>query len=229
MPVDRFKSLLDEQAQNAIISVLIEEETDVTLISEEGNKVLGDGCLIMTSDPVDGTTNLARGLSPAVSSISLSNIKQQHSVFAGMVSNFFTGETFYAEKGKGATLDGKKIRVSQDIQYQHGLIGMDISKKPLRGRVRRLMDTSRHIRQQGCCAMSLCNVASGRLDAHIDLRGMIRATDISAGLLIIREAGGVYGVNGNQYGDFPLTRDTKVELVAANGLPLLNQIQSIMG
>jgi fructose-1,6-bisphosphatase/inositol monophosphatase family enzyme len=48
----------------------------------------------MVADPVDGTTNLARGLSPAVASISVSETGLQRGVIAGIVSNFFTGETF---------------------------------------------------------------------------------------------------------------------------------------
>ena len=76
--------------------------------------------------------------------------------------------------------------------------------------------------------MSLCNVAAGILDAHIDLRGIVRATDISAGLLIIKESGGVYTVNGELFGDLPLTRDTRVELIAASNKRLLSEIEEIM-
>ena len=109
------------------------------------------------------------------------------------------------------------------------MIGMDISKNPAMDRLGRLIGASRHIRQQGCSAMSLCCVAAGTLDAHIDLRGFVRATDISAGLLMIREAGGVYAINGELFGDMKLTKGTKVELVAASSPRLLREIESIMG
>ncbi len=106
---------------------------------------------------------------------------------------------------------------------------MDISKVAQLDRLKPLIETSRHIRAEGCSAMSLCNVASGALDAHIDLRGIVRATDISAGLLMVKEAGGVYTIDGELFGDMPLHGDTHVELIAASGMDMLNQIRSLMG
>jgi myo-inositol-1(or 4)-monophosphatase len=228
MHVQRFKNLLDKQAQDAILEVLETNEADITLVSEEGDKVFGKGTYSMVADPVDGTTNLARGLRPAVASISVSETGYQSGALAGIISNYFTGEVFYAEKGKGATLDGGEINVAPDIKYRHGMIGMDISKNPQMTRLGKLIGASRHVRQEGCSAMSLCNVAAGILDAHIDLRGIVRATDISAGLLIIKEAGGVYTVDGELFGDLPLTRDTRVELIAASNKRLLAEIEEIM-
>jgi myo-inositol-1(or 4)-monophosphatase len=229
MPVHGFKGLLDKQAQDAILDTLGGLDIGVTLVSEEGDQVFGDGRYTMVADPVDGTTNLARGLSPAVTSISVSETDHQSGSVAGIVTNFFTGETFYVEKGKNAMLDGVTINVAPDIKYLRGMIGMDISKNPAMDRLGRLIGASRHIRQQGCSAMSLCCVAAGTLDAHIDLRGFVRATDISAGLLMIREAGGVYAINGELFGDMMLTKGTKVELVAASSPRLLREIESIMG
>lgn len=229
MPVPRFKNLLDKQAQDAIIEVLDKLNADVTLVSEEGDKVFGKGTYTMVADPVDGTTNLARGLNPAVASISISETAYQRGVVAGIVSNFFTGETFYAEKGKETTLDEQEIRVAEDIKYHHGMIGMDISKNPAMDKLGKLIGASRHIRQEGCSAMSLCNVAAGILDAHIDLRGTVRATDISAGLFIIKQAGGIYMINGKRFDDMPLTRETRGELIAASNPRLLDEIEEIMG
>ena len=229
MPIQRFKSLLDRQAQEAILEMLGRLDVGIKLVSEEGDQVFGDGRYTMVADPVDGTTNLARGLSPAVTSISVSETDHQSGAVAGIVTNFFTGETFYAEKGMGATLDGTPINTAPDIRYRHGMIGMDISKNPAMDRLGRLIGASRHVRQQGCCAMSLCSVAAGTLDAHIDLRGNVRATDISAGLLMIREAGGVYSVNDELFGDMKLTQGTRVELVVASNPRLLEEIESIMG
>jgi len=229
MSIQGFKALLDNQAQDAILETLGGLDTGVTLVSEEGDQVFGDGRYTMVADPVDGTTNLARGLSPAVTSISISETDHQSGSVAGIVTNFFTGETFYAEKGKGAMLDGVAIKVAPDIKYLRGMIGMDISKNPAMDKLGSLIGASRHIRQQGCSAMSLCCVAAGTLDAHIDLRGIVRATDISAGLLMIREAGGIYAINGELFGDMELTQATRVELVAASNPRLLEEIELIMG
>lgn len=221
---DKLKNLLDTTAQKIIIKTLKKNEVGVQLISEEGNDIIGNGNYIITADPVDGTTNLSRGLQPSVVSISVATAQNQSDVIAGIVSNFYTGETFYAEKEKGATLDGLSIKPSKYIPYNHGLIGMDLSKYPKLEMTKKLITESRHLRQEGSTAASLCNVAAGILDAHIDLRGIARATDVSAGLFIIKEAGGFYKINGEYFGELSLTRETKCTIITANTQRLLEEI-----
>ena len=221
---DKLKNLLDTTAQEVIIKTLKKNEGGFQLISEEGNEIIGNGNYIITADPVDGTTNLSRGLHPSVLSISVAKEQNQSDVIAGIVSNFYTGETFYAEKEKGATLDGFSIKPSNYIPYNHGLIGIDLSKYPKLEKTKKLITESRHLRQEGSTAASLCNVAAGILDAHIDLRGIARATDVSAGLFIIKEAGGFYKINGEYFGELSLTRETKCTIITANTQRLLEEI-----
>jgi myo-inositol-1(or 4)-monophosphatase len=229
LPVNRFKDQLDHQAQTAIIEYLTIHNIPIKLVSEEGNQTFGAGTYVITADPVDGTTNLSRGLRPAATSLSVSETGSQSGVVAGIVANLYTGETYYAERGGGATLDGEPIRVALPERYSRALISVDISKGPRLERTRHLIEESLHLRSEGCSSMSLCHVASGKLDAHIDVRGILRATDVSAGLLILREAGGVYAVDGELFKDYPLTRDTRMELVAAASQGLLDEINSLMG
>ncbi len=228
LPNTKFKDLLDKQAQNAIVETLKEHEVSAKLVSEEGDVVFGNGSRVLVADPVDGTTNLSRGLRPAATSLSLSETGSQSGVVAGIVADLYTGETYYAERGGGATLNGEPIQVALPERYSHALISVDISKGPHLERTRRLIEESLHLRSEGCSSMSLCHVASGTLDAHIDVRGILRATDVSAGLLILREAGGVYAVNGELFKDYPLTRDTRMELVASASRRLLDEINSLM-
>lgn len=228
LPNDKFKDMLDKQAQEAIIDTLTQQKLNVQLISEEGNQTFGTGEYVFTADPVDGTTNLSRGLQPAVLSISVAIGAHQSEVVAAIVTNFYTGETYYAEKGGGAKLDDKPIKPSHYIPYKHGLIGMDISKDPKLEKTSLIIAESRHSRQEGCSAASLCHVADGILDAHIDLRDTVRATDISASLLIIREAGGYYSVNGEPFGDLPLTREATCTLIAANTKRLHDEIMELI-
>jgi myo-inositol-1(or 4)-monophosphatase len=101
---------------------------------------------------------------------------------------------------------------------------MDLSKDPKLEKTSKLIAESRHTRQEGCSAASLCHVAEGVLDAHIDLRGIVRATDISAGLFIIKQAGGVYSVNDEPFGDLDLTRETRCKIIAANTKRLHDEI-----
>lgn len=228
LPYNRFKDLLDIQAQDAIIETITQHKLDVTLISEEGNQTFGTGEYIITADPVDGTTNLSRGLQPAVLSISVATSPHQRDVIAAIVTNFYTGESYYAEKGKQPTLDDFPIQPSKYIPYKYGLIGMDISKHPKLEKTSKLIAESRHTRQEGCSAASLCHIAEGVLDAHIDLRGIVRATDISAGLFMIKESGGFYSINGEPYGDLPLTRETHCTVIAANTKKLHDEIMELI-
>jgi myo-inositol-1(or 4)-monophosphatase len=229
MPVGRFKSLLDRQAQTAIISYLTKYNIPVKLVSEEGDHVFGGCAYTLVADPVDGSTNLSRGLRPAATSLSISESGTQSGVVAGIVADLYTGEAYYAERGRGATLDGKPIRVSQPEEYRRALISVDVSKGPRLDLTRRLIEEANHLRSEGCASLSLCHVASGSLDAHIDVRGTVRATDVSAALLVLKEAGGVYTVDGAPGGDFPLTRRTRVALVAAASQGLLDEITGLMG
>ncbi|MCW4050237.1 MAG: hypothetical protein NWE89_10950 [Candidatus Bathyarchaeota archaeon] len=229
MPVNKFKDLLDSQAQEAIINTINEHSIPVTLISEEGDETFGTGDYVIVADPVDGTTNLARGLPPSVTSISVSRTDQQSGVFAGIILNLNTGETYYAEKDRGAFQEAWTLQTAEPVPFREALVSMDISKSPRLDVIKPLIEENRHLRGIGCSAMSLCHVASGVLDAHFDLRGIIRATDISAGLLILREAGGVYTIDGELFGDMPLRQDTHVDFIAASSMHLLNEIQRLLG
>jgi len=229
MAAPKFKQLLDHVAQQAIVDTLTGMSVSLKLVSEEGDLVFGEGPHILVADPVDGSTNLSRRLQPAATSLSVSETGTQSGVVAGIVANLYTGETYYAERGRGATMDGQPIRAAAQEKYSRALISIDISKGPRLDRTRRLLEESRHLRSEGSSAMSLCHVASGTMDAHIDPRGIVRATDVSAGLLILEEAGGVYTVDSVLRGDFPLKRDTHMELVAAGSTELLDEINSLMG
>ena len=96
-------------------------------------------------------------------------------------------------------------------------------------KTKRILEESRHIRQLGCSAMSLCYVSSGVVDAHIDVRGFLRATDCVAGLLINNEAGGIFAIDGVIGGDLPLTRETQLELVTASSSSLMTEILRLLG
>lgn len=228
MPVNDFKRHLDDEAQEAIVETLTMNRVSAYLVSEEGDKMFDGGDYFIVADPVDGTTNLARGLQPAVTSISVSETETQGGVFAGIVVNLYTGETYFAEKGKGAMQDDWPLQAAAPTQYRDALVSMDMSKVPRLDVMAPLIRECRHIRAGGCSAMSLCQVAAGVLDAHVDMRGILRATDASAGLLILREAGGVYNVDGEPFGDFPLTRDTRFELAAASSPELMDEINQLL-
>jgi myo-inositol-1(or 4)-monophosphatase len=222
-----YKHLLDDVAQHALVDTLQGQGISAQLISEEGNVVIGGGGPIIIADPVDGTTNLARGLRPAVTCLSVSETGNFSGTVAALIKDLYTGDTYAAERGNGATLDGHSIKVAVPRQARSALISIGISKTPKLDRVAPMLNACRYIRMLGSSATELSLIASGNLDAHIDIRGTLRATDTAAALTILTEAGGTYAVNGAISGDFPLTKEAVMELVAASNGPLLDELLSL--
>jgi myo-inositol-1(or 4)-monophosphatase len=222
-----YKHILDEAAQHALIETLEKSSVYATLISEEGNAVINGGGATIIADPVDGTTNLARSIYPAVTCLSASETDRQSGTVAAVVKNLYTGEVYAAEKGRGATLQGAPIRVAAPRQTRASLITLDISKTPKLDRVAPLLNTCRYIRMFGSSANELSLIASGNVDAHLDIRGIVRATDVAAAILLLTEAGGTYAVNGEVGGDFPLTKEATMELVAASNKALLDELLAL--
>jgi myo-inositol-1(or 4)-monophosphatase len=222
-----FKHLLDDAAQGALVDTLTRRGVSAQLISEEGDVLVGTGGPIVIADPIDGTTNLSRGMRPAVTCLSVSEDGTLDGTLAALVSDIYTGETYTAEKGRGALLDGRPIRVAAPRSARASLISMDITKNPKLNRVAPLLDNCRYLRMLGSSATELSLVASGNLDAHLDIRGTLRATDVVAALTILREAGGVYAVDGAHGGDIPLTKTAVMELVAASNTQLLDELLAL--
>jgi fructose-1,6-bisphosphatase/inositol monophosphatase family enzyme len=224
VPHAMFKERLDRSAHEAILETLQRRAVSVRLVSEEGEATFGAGEVTLTADPVDGTTNLARGLPPAVVSLSAARGEHQSGVFAGVVSDLFSGTTCWAGTEGGAYRDGLPVRVAPPVSYRDGLVSLEVSKLEDLSPVTSLITGARHIRAAGCAASSLCRVAEGVLDAHVDERGSIRATDVSAGLFILGQAGGTWAVDGQPAGDFSLRRETRFRLTAASCPDLLEEI-----
>jgi myo-inositol-1(or 4)-monophosphatase len=224
-----FKRLLDKQAQEAITKILTAHGSSALLISEEGNVVHGDGEYIIIADPIDGTTNMARGLPPAVTAILVSESHSLSGAIASLIVNLFTGEVYKAEKGKGGFLNTYPIKPAEYRPLRFAMSSIDISKHPKLDRTSRFLEVCKHLRELGCSAMSLCRVADGALDAHVDIRGTLRNTDVAAALMILKEVGGVYAINGQIGADLDISKLNSLELVAASSDELLCEIIDTLG
>ncbi len=222
-----YKHLLDDVAQSALISTLERLSVPAQLVSEEGDATICGGGSIIISDPIDGTTNIARGLPPAVTCISVSSNCNFSETIAAVIKDLYNGDTYTAEAGHGAKLNGEPIKVAVPRQTRASLISMDITKTPKLKRVTPLLNTCRYLRMLGSSATELSLVSAGTLDAHLDVRGTLRATDVAAALLLLTEAGGTYAVNGVIGGDFPLTRGATMELIATSNKPLLDELLTL--
>jgi myo-inositol-1(or 4)-monophosphatase len=220
----KIRHLLDYTAQSALIEALTLRGVSAQIISEEGNVVVGSGGPFIIADPIDGTTNLSRDLRPAVTCLSISENNRLSGTIAAIVADVYNGETWTAETNRGACHDSIPIHTAPLKLAESALISLDISKTLKLERIVPFLTNCRYIRMLGSSANELSLVASGTLDAHIDIRGTIRVTDIAAALTILKEAGGVYSINGVINRDLFLTGETTMELIAASTPQLLEEL-----
>ncbi|MBQ03989.1 hypothetical protein CL673_04660 [Candidatus Bathyarchaeota archaeon] len=224
LDVNSLKQLLDSEAQEAVRETLSNAEFPVRVVSEEGDYDIGENGPVLVLDPVDGTTNLARGIPLACTSMALSTTPHMSGVKLGLIKDLYSGDVYRAERSKGAWRAGQHITPSKSKLVKEALVSLDISKGTSVDRIRQLIVSSRHLRQTGCSALSLCHLASGIIDAHVDLREKLRITDVAAGLLILGEAGGAYITESSGEDDLELKRETTLRLIAANSRWTLEEI-----
>lgn len=226
--INELKELLDQAAQEAILSVLRKYNIEAQIVSEEGDLILGDKDFTVVLDPIDGTTNMARNLRPSVTSLAVSENSNTSGLSVGVIKNLYTGDLFHAIRNHGAWLNFKRIKTAEPTSFKKSIVSMDISKKPELEVIKNIVNESDHIRELGCSAMSLSYIASGSMDLHLDIRGTLRVTDVAAGLLILKEAGGAYAIDGDLFGNINLERHTKLELVAASSNRVLQEALKII-
>ena len=148
--------------------------------------------LTFVADPLDGTTNFLHGYPQYAVSI---GAIQQSTLVAGVVLNVTTDECFTAITGRGAYLDGARISTSSLSDPSRSLIGTGFPFKQqnlLERYSKQFIAVSRDtagIRRAGSAALDLADVACGRFDGFWELD--LAPWDIAAGILLVREAGGI--------------------------------------
>jgi myo-inositol-1(or 4)-monophosphatase len=226
--------LVDLAAEKAIVEVLQQYGVSFTLISEEsGVKEFGEApkqCYV-TVDPIDGTTNLVRGVPFYASSIAVSAKPALSAVYAALVTDLFHDTTYTAQEGKGAYRDGEKIKPSALASLEEAVIGLDLNTYKVREiapQLTRLIEETKHIRHFGANALELCYVADGTTDAFVDIRGKLRATDVAAGFLIIKEAGGTITTPEGHALDVKLDPQQKIKFIASGNTQIHKAILSLI-
>lgn len=188
---------LDKIAEDIVLKEFRENNLCASLLSEEAGLVeIGGEEGIAYLDPVDGSFNAGVGIPFYAFSVALSDGKK---LIAGYVRNLANGETFTAEIGNGAYLNGKKIHPSNVSSLKNAAVSL-YAHSPEQQYLLSKGYNSRRSRVLGALALEICYVACGRLDCFIDLRGNLRVTDAAAATLILEEAGGIVSLpDGNPY------------------------------
>jgi myo-inositol-1(or 4)-monophosphatase len=226
-PAD-FVSTADLRAERTLRTELLRARPGYALLFEEGGATEGtDPHHRWIVDPLDGTTNFLHGIPHFAISIAL---ERDGEIVAGIVYEPTRDEMFWAEKGVGAYLNDRRLRVSARRQLGEAVIGTGI---PFGGRgdrpaylatLSRVMTATSGVRRFGAAALDLAYVAAGRYDGYWEFG--LSPWDIAAGLLLVREAGGfVSDLAGGQ------TMMTSGDVLAANGhlhLPLAALLREAM-
>ncbi len=190
----------DFAAESAVHDILTARFPDDGFVSEEGTAVAraeawarGDAdpnLFLWVVDPLDGTTNYAHR--QPIYAVSIAAY-QNRTVQLGVIYDPMRNELFAARRGRGATVNGKRMAVSGTRRLDQAVLGLEWSRSPqLRARTAQLVTRmSVHVttvRCNGSAALSLCWIAAGRLDAYFHLS--LAPWDVAAGALIVEEAGG---------------------------------------
>ncbi len=219
---------IDNLAEKAIVRYLEKNRISCILIGEEcGTIKIGEEPeTYMIVDSIDGTTNALRGINFASTSIAVSPKDSMNNIEAAIVMRLDNGKAYTAEKGKGAQYNDEKMSLSKVKSLEKAVMAIDISRSPENiERILPLLKTASHIRCLGSAALEICHVASGQLDAYVDVRDKLRTTDIAAAMLILKEAGGVVlQPNGEELRDAPLRVINRFSVIVASNMELVSEI-----
>ncbi|MEM0907258.1 MAG: inositol monophosphatase family protein [Pseudomonadota bacterium] len=199
-PAD-FVSRADMRAEEIVHAELSRARPDYGFVGEEGTNVAAkDGQHSWIVDPLDGTSNFLHGIPLFAVSIALT---RNDELIAGLVYNPVSDELFVAEKGRGAFLNDRRLRVGarQDLSQAMFACGVPFlghgDQLRFLSELQPLMGKIAGIRRGGSAALDLAWTAAGRYDGFWEHD--LNAWDIAAGVILVREAGGfVSDTDGGQ-------------------------------
>jgi myo-inositol-1(or 4)-monophosphatase len=199
-PAD-FVSAADTKAERTLRYELEKARPEFGFILEEGGEVPSkDGEHRWLIDPLDGTTNFLHGIPHFCINIAVEKFQKRPSgklrreIIAGMTYDPIRDEMFWAEKGQGAYLNERRLRVSGRTKLAESVISTGI---PVQGRsdhqaflarLATIMDQVASVHRMGSAALDLAYVAAGRYEGYWEDR--LNAWDIGPGIILVREAGG---------------------------------------
>lgn len=199
---DRQNLKIDTKLNGQDVVSIADKEVELFLRREIAAAFPGDGILgeefglqpggsgfLWVMDPIDGTSPFVNGIPAWCVSIA---VMQADTTVAGVIFAPSTGELYAARRGAGATLDGVRLVLSDDVTLQTGVMGLGanhrVPARQVADFVERLLDSGGMFIRNGSGALMLAYVAAGRLAAYYEPH--MNAWDCFAGLLMVEEAGG---------------------------------------
>lgn len=194
----------DVAVENFLKEKFQEEFSDFNVIAEESDNtdlVFKNSIIV---DPIDGTTNFVNKVPHTCISV---GVYKEKKPFIGIVYNPILDELYTAVVGEGAFLNGERISVSDENVFQKSLLSTGFpysnatNQDDLNDVIKKMKDIlprCQDIRRLGSAAIDLCFVARGTYEGYYEMN--LKAWDVSAGLIILQEAGGkVTTLDGSEY------------------------------
>ena len=199
-PLD-FVTNTDIKVEKILIEELTKSKKNFSILSEETGFIKNkDNKNIWIIDPIDGTSNFLHGIPHFAISIAL---QSENEIVSGLIFDPIKNEMFYAEKNNGSYLNNKRIRVSKKKEINKCLFATNGKK---------FKNTNLHNRKSGSAALDMAYVAAGRYDGYFQEN--LNLWDIAAGLILIKEAGGVIN-------EVDLGKNENLEIIASS--PNINE------
>jgi len=203
----------DHASEKVIIDCIRAAYPDHYILSEEVGEIKMDSEYKWIIDPIDGTVNFANGIPICCISI---GIEKAGEMIMGTVYNPFINEFYFAQRGFGASLNDKKIQVSDESDLEKACLVtgfpytyVNNPNGPLEV-FAKLIRKGIPVRRLGSAAMDLCWVAAGRFDGFYEHK--LQAWDSAAGFLLVEEAGGkITDFKGDYYSPY------QPHIIATNG------------
>jgi myo-inositol-1(or 4)-monophosphatase len=213
----------DRQAEALIIKLIRERYPDHDFLAEEGDYTEIGSDYRWIIDPLDGTTNYAHGFPWFAVSIAL-EVKGRLEL--GVVYNPYVGDFYVAERGSGAFLNERRLKVSTIDTLERSLLatGFAYDHKKCKANnydyFTRFQKEAQACRRPGAASLDLASVAAGRFDGFWELK--LKPWDLAAGILLIEEAGGLV----SNFDGLPMTLESQ-ECMASNRL-IHGEMQAIL-
>ena len=222
----RFDILIDEWVRDwltrrGVDGVVLSEELDDIEFGVPG----GGHCFVV--DPVDGSENYARGLPLAALSIAVlprSAPLAPKSVVHALVGDVVEPAPILASRGKGAHQCGRRLKTSRVRKLRDAVVSFELNHWSPDRALAETLHACAGVRTYGCASRAMCLVATGALDAHVDVRRRLTPESFLAASLVVTEAGGqVVQLDGSPLGPFSGLQN-RTTLIAAATSDLVKEI-----
>lgn len=206
---------IDRMAEDIILSVLENSGKPLTVISEEAGilDMRGGGTVVLI-DPVDGSRNAIAGIPFYCTSIAVADGKNIGTIYLSYVLNLVNGDEFWAEKNKGAFLNGEKILTQEDDVFYLTAYEAQSPAGDIPGIVP-LLTASRKTRCLGATALDIAYLARGAISIFAN-PAPSRSFDFAGGWLLVQEAGGTFtDMEGNRINNVEISLQKSTPLLVA--------------